>query len=196
MSYFCCLILTDIRSALIFLLQQNELQTAKLQLCSWATLWADLQSAMRETRMQDRINYWRPEPSPTTLLIWVTTTFTRVRGRSLAYLSVCVLLACVHLHIQNPRDESESQKLHSIKRMREKASPAEWFHIPICVGKSLSLLTLTVCPFAIWKTPGEGGVELRVQSVFLHREPADLCYKSTPTFITNIIFFSECQLIL
>lgn len=103
-----------------------------------ATLWADLQSAMRETRMQDRINYWRPEPSTTTRLIWVATTFTRVRRRSLAYLSVCVLLACVHLHIQNPRGESESQKLHSIKRMREKASPAEWLHIPICIGKSLS----------------------------------------------------------
>lgn len=54
---------------------------------------------------------------------------------------------------------------------------------------SLSLLLLFA--FAIWKTPGEGGVELRVQSVFLHREPADLCYKSTPTCITNIIFFSR-----
>lgn len=154
-----------------------------------ATLWADLQSAMRETRMQDRINYWRPEPSTTTRLIWVATTFTRVRRRSLAYLSVCVLLACVHLHIQNPRGESESQKLHSIKRMREKASPAEWLHIPICIGKSLSLLTLTVCLCYLENTRGGwSGVEGTV-CVFAPRASWLMLQIHTNLYYKHYLFF-------
>lgn len=152
----------------------------RLQDCSWQSCHSVSRLAVshernKNARQDTLLEAWAITVlvGMTTLLIWVATTFTRVRGRSLAYLSVCVLLACVHLHIQNPRGESESQKLHSIKRMREKASPAEWFHIPISIGKWLSLLTLTVCLCYLENTRGGwSGVELRVQSVFLHREPA------------------------